>query len=176
MPSDVPFLPRPLQPTTAIVVMGVAGSGKTTVGKELARQIGWTFRDADEFHPAENVTKMAAGQPLTDADRAPWLAAIRDCLSKAIAAQTGVVVTCSALKEKYRQTLLSGLEGIALVHLHGSYEVIFERLRQRQGHFMKPDLLPSQFEALEVPADAIRVSIEKPVAKIVAEIRAATTR
>lgn len=155
-----------------IVLMGVAGCGKTTVGHQLAAALGWEFRDADEFHPPANVAKMSAGTPLTDADRAPWLAAIRAHLDAHLARGTGCVVTCSALKERYRAVLLGpdGPARVQLVHLTGSPELLAARIGGRQGHFMKPEMLQSQLATLEPPRDALSVDITPPPAAIVAEI------
>lgn len=155
-----------------IVLMGVAGSGKTTVGLQLAAALGWEFRDADDFHPPANVAKMSAGTPLTDADRAPWLAAIRAHIDVCLAGGSGCVVTCSALKARYRAVLV-GADGparVQLVHLTGDPALLAERIAGRQGHFMKPAMLRSQLDALETPHDALAVDIAPPPAEIVAEI------
>lgn len=155
-----------------IVLMGVAGCGKTTVGQQLAAALGWEFRDADDFHPPANVAKMSAGTPLTDADRAPWLTAIRAHLDVHLARGTGCVVTCSALKERYRAVLL-GTDGparVQLVHLTGSPALLAARIGGRQGHFMKPEMLQSQLATLEPPRDALSVDITPPPAEIVGEI------
>lgn len=154
-----------------ILLMGVAGSGKTTIGQQLAAQLGWSFRDADDFHPPENVAKMSAGIPLDDRDRAPWLAAIRAHIDACAARGESAVLTCSALKEKYRDILLRGATAVRLVHLTGSFDLILERMNARQGHFMKPQMLRSQFEALEAPREALAVDIGKSPEAIVAEIR-----
>ena len=154
-----------------VLLMGVAGCGKTTIGQLLATQLGWSFHDADDFHPPENVAKMSAGIPLTDRDRAPWLAAIRAHIDACSARGESAVLTCSALKDRYRATLAEGAPRVRLVHLTGSYELILERIRARQGHFMKPEMLRSQFEALEAPRDALAVDIGKSPEEIVAEIR-----
>jgi gluconokinase len=135
-----------------IVLMGVSGSGKTTVGKELARQLGWTFVDADDFHPAANIAKMHRGEPLTDADRWPWLEAIRQRMLLAAHRGENVVLACSALKHAYQ-------------------ELIRQRLAGRKGHFMNPNLLHSQFETLEPPENAIEVDIAPPPEEIAANIR-----
>lgn len=156
-----------------IVLMGVAGSGKTTVGQQLAAALGWGFRDADEFHPAANVAKMSAGTPLTDADRAPWLAAIRAHIDACLARGEGAVVTCSALKERYRAVLVGDPAQVKLVHLTGSPALLAERIGGRKGHFMKPEMLRSQLDALEAPADALTVDIAPPPGEIVATIRRA---
>ena len=154
-----------------IVLMGVAGSGKTTVGVLLAAQLGWVFRDADEFHPAANIDKMSHGIPLTDVDRAPWLAAIRAYIDQTTARGESAVVTCSALKERYRRIIVPDRGSVTLVHLAGDPAAIAERLRARHGHFMKPGMLASQLADLEPPRDAITVDIAQPPEAIVAEIR-----
>ncbi|MCX6954859.1 MAG: gluconokinase [Verrucomicrobia bacterium] len=156
-----------------IVLMGVAGSGKTTVGQQLAAALGWSFRDADDFHPPANVAKMSAGTPLTDADRAPWLAAIRAHIDACLARGEGSVVTCSALKERYRAVLVADPAKVKLVHLTGSPALLAERIGARQGHFMKPEMLRSQLDALETPRDALAVDIAPPPAALVAHIRRA---
>ena len=155
--------------TRFVIVMGVAGSGKTTVGKSLAGHLGWEFYDADGFHPAENITKMANGIPLDDVDRIPWLAALHALVADSLKTSRPAVLACSALKESYRQQLLEGNEGVQLVYLKGSYELIWSRLTRRKDHYMKPDMLQSQFEALEEPAHAFVVDISMPVEDIVQE-------
>ena len=156
-----------------IVLMGVAGSGKTTVGLALVAQLGWTFRDADDFHPPVNVEKMSRGIPLTDRDRQPWLAAIRAYIDETLARGDSAVVTCSALKERYRQIIVPDPARVRLVYLAGDFALIAERLRARKGHFMKPAMLSSQFSALEPPRDALTVDIAEPPEVIVARIRTA---
>ena len=156
-----------------IVLMGVAGSGKTTVGQKLAAELGWSFRDADEFHPPENVAKMSSGLPLTDRDRAPWLAAIRAHIDACLARGEGAVVTCSALKEAYRRALLADPARVKLVHLTGDFALLSARIGARQGHFMKPEMLQSQLATLESPRDALAVDITPPPGEIVAHIRRA---
>ncbi|MEV6769379.1 gluconokinase [Nocardia sp. NPDC051030] len=144
---------------TVVVVMGVAGSGKTTVGAALAQRLGVEYAEADAFHPQENIDKMAAGTPLTDADRAPWLADIAEWI--AAHQDTGGVVTSSALKRRYRDVLRSGGK-VWFLHLDGSPELIGERMRERSGHFMPVSLLDSQFadlEPLESDEDGVRISI-----------------
>ncbi len=152
---------------TGLIVMGVAGSGKTSVGKTLAARLGWDFFDADDFHPPENVAKMAAGIPLDDADRAPWLAALHDLLEHTLHAGRHPILACSALKESYRGKLLKGNNGIRVVYLKGNYELILSRMAARTDHYMKPGMLRSQFDALEEPAEAIRVDIERPLEEMV---------
>jgi gluconokinase len=153
--------------TTGLIVMGVAGSGKTTVGKELAARLGWDFFDADGFHPPGNVAKMAAGIPLEDGDRAPWLDALHDLLSRTLRAGRHPVLACSALKQQYRDMLLKGNPGIRLVYLQGSYELILSRMTDRTDHYMKPGMLRSQYEALEEPQDALTMDITQSVEVIV---------
>ncbi len=155
-----------------IVLMGVSGSGKTTVGKALARKLGWTFVDADDFHPPANVAKMHRGEPLTDEDRKPWLAAIHQHLLEAASRGVNVVLACSALKHAYRDYLQhEEPERIYFVYLQGSEELIRQRLAGRKGHFMNPNLLHSQFETLEPPENAIVVDIAPPPDEIAANIR-----
>src|SRR5215469_16137854 len=134
--------------------MGVTGAGKTTVGSLLAAQMGWEFADADTFHPQSNVAKMSRGIPLTDADRAPWLAAMRSAIQRWISESRNAVLACSALKRSYRQELLIGPE-VRLVYLRGSYESIAQQLRLRHGHFATEAILADQFATLEEPEDAI---------------------
>jgi gluconokinase len=150
--------------------MGVAGSGKTTVGALLAQRLGWSFYDADAFHPAENVAKMASGIPLSDADRLPWLAALHELVSNSLRLDRPAVLACSALKESYRRHLLEGHPEVLFVYLKGSYELIWSRMADRKDHFMKPQLLKSQFETLEEPAGALTLDISKPVEELVQEI------
>lgn len=154
-----------------LVVMGVAGSGKTTVGRALAAALGCPFADADAFHPPENIAKMAAGQPLDDADRAPWLAAIRAWIDAHLARGECAVVTCSALKRRYRDVLRPDPTRVRFLYLCGSRELIASRLAAREGHFMKPRMLDSQLADLEPPEDALTLDIALPPEKLVAEIR-----
>ena len=132
-----------------VVVMGVSGSGKSTVGERLAARLGVPFADADDFHPPENIRKMSAGTPLDDADRAPWLAAMADWLSARVRLDEGGVLVCSALKRRYRDRLRRATPALLFLHLDGPEELIARRLRARRGHFMPPSLLRSQFETLE---------------------------
>jgi gluconokinase len=151
----------------AVVVMGVQGCGKTSVGQALAERLGARFVDADDFHPPANVEKMRAGRPLDDADRAPWLARLNAVLRHSVAKGEPVVLACSALKARYRATLAERLPALRVVHLSGTYDLIAARLASRQHRYMPPGLLRSQFDALEPPADAITVDIDAPVAAIV---------
>ena len=152
-----------------IVVMGVTGSGKTTIGNLLAARLAWYFADADDFHSAANKEKMHKGIPLTDADRLPWLAAIHDQIAKWLALKQNAVLACSALKRSYRQQIWSGPE-VRFVYLKGNYELIAERLRARKGHFADEHILAGQFADLEEPSDAITVDIGAPPEEIVDEI------
>jgi gluconokinase len=150
----------------ALVVMGVSGSGKSTIGETLAQRLGWRFEDGDRFHPPGNVAKMSAGQPLTDDDRRPWLQAIAGEIDRVCKAGQRVVVACSALKRAYREILLHGRNDVRVVFLDGSEAVIAGRLAQRKGHFMPPGLLASQFQTLEPPGPgerAIIVSIDATI-------------
>ena len=155
----------------AIIVMGVSGSGKSTIGALLAEALGWPFADADGFHPAANVAKMAAGQPLTDADRWPWLDAIAAHIGASRTAGQPVVVACSALRRAYRERLRAGHGDLIFLHLAGAPEVIAARQAARQGHFMPPSLMASQFATLEDPAaeaDAVIVSVSASPHEVVA--------
>src|ERR1700737_3000932 len=149
-----------------IVVMGPTGSGKTTIGSLLGKRLGWDFVDADEFHSAANKAKMHQGIPLTDADRAPWLAAIRQQMEQWLAEKRNVVLACSALKQSYRDMLCRGDE-IKLVYLKGSYDLIAQRLLTRHGHFADEHILAGQFADLEEPSDAVVVEISAPPDEIV---------
>ena len=156
------------------IVMGVSGSGKTTVGRLLAERLHLAFKDADEFHPQANIDKMASGHPLNDHDRAGWLAAMAAGITQ-WEATGGAVLACSALKEKYRQTLQGGArQPIHWVLLDGSRELLHERLENRQGHYMKASMLDSQIETLEKPAYGLRLELAgKSPADLVREIVAA---
>ncbi|MCB9419963.1 MAG: gluconokinase [Ardenticatenaceae bacterium] len=136
------------------VIMGVSGSGKTTVGRALAERLGVPFYDGDDFHPPENVAKMANGIPLNDTDRHPWLARLHDLIAEHEARGETAVLACSALKKKYRDQLREGNDNISIVYLEGSYDLIWERMAVRQAHYMKADMLQSQFDTLEPPSSA----------------------
>jgi len=151
--------------------MGVAGSGKTTIGRQLAAGLGWGFADADEFHPPANVAKMSAGIPLDDADRAPWLETLRALIAGWIAAGTNAVLACSALKRAYRESLRAAPE-VQVVYLRGTPQLLQQRLRARLGHFMTEPMLESQLAALEEPEHALVVDVGRSPVEIVAEIRA----
>jgi len=155
-----------------VILMGVTGSGKTTIGVALAESLHWQFIDADDFHPQANVAKMRAGIPLGDADRVPWLASLHSAIGDWLKEGTNVVLACSALKQVYREQLLVN-PNVKLVYLRGSRELISQRLSQRRGHYMDPDLLTSQFAALEEPRDAVVVDVDAAVPDIVGQIRKA---
>ena len=138
-----------------VVLMGVSGSGKTTIGEVLAQRLGWRFIEGDDYHPRENVAKMAAGIPLEDADRWPWL----DALNQRIRGERNAIVTCSALKESYRQRLLAGIKDARVVYLHAPKALIAKRVAERKHKFMPASLLESQFATLEPPAEAIDIDV-----------------
>jgi gluconokinase len=152
------------------MLMGVAGSGKTTIGRMLAEQLGWKFVDADDLHSPANVAKMSRGIPLTDADREPWLHAIRETVTALLRDGYNVVLACSALKKRYRDEL-SQIPGLQTVYLEGSYDVIAARLQHREHHYAHADLLPSQFNTLEEPDDATVIDVSASPAEIVTDIR-----
>ena len=156
--------------TRFFIIMGVSGSGKTSVGKALAEKLGWEFFDADDFHPPANVAKMANGIPLDDADRDPWLAALHDLISASLAAGRPGVLACSALKQRYRQQLVRDNENVQVVYLKGSYDLIWSRMQHRADHYMKPHMLKSQFDALEEPGNVFTVDIAVPIEEIVQQI------
>ena len=139
------------QTPCALIVMGVSGSGKSTIAEKMAEHLGWRYEDGDKFHAASNVAKMSAGHPLTDEDRWPWLQAIADEIDRACKAGEHVVIACSALKHSYRDILVHGRDDVRIVYLRGTQELIAARLVQRKGHFMPPGLLASQFKTLEPP-------------------------
>jgi gluconokinase len=158
---------------TAIIVMGVSGSGKTTISEALARELGFTCEDGDTYHPAANVAKMHSGIPLTDEDRWPWLRAIAQAIDRKADAGMPVVIACSALKRAYREILVHGREDVRIVYLKGSRDLIAKRLAHRTGHFMPASLLDSQFATIEEPLPAehvITVSIDATVDDVVEQI------
>jgi len=150
-----------------VLVMGVAGAGKTTIGEALAHSLGWLFIDADDYHPPENVAKMKAGIPLEDADRWPWLSRLNQELKE----RDQAVLACSALKASYRERLAQGIDDFVTVFLQGDFALINERMKGRRHRYMPAALLESQFAALEPPADAIRVDVAADPSSCVALIR-----
>jgi gluconokinase len=155
-----------------VVLMGVSGSGKTTIGKVLARELSWTFLDADDYHPAANIEKMRRGIPLNDDDRRPWLQVLRQRVDEACDRGENMILACSALKHAYQEYLERDVpECVHYVYLYGSEDLIRQRLAARKGHFMNSGLLHSQFETLEPPEDAIRVDVTPAPEVIAAEIR-----
>jgi gluconokinase len=157
----------------ALVVMGVSGSGKSTIADKLAERLSWKYEDGDKFHPLSNVAKMSAGQPLTDEDRWPWLQAIADEIDRVCKARERAVIACSALKRVYRDILVHGRNDVRIIFLEGTQELIAARLNLRKGHFMPPGLLASQFKTLEPPGtdeNPVTISIDASVDAIVDDI------
>ncbi len=154
-----------------ILIMGVSGSGKTTIGKLLANSLDWQFSDADAFHSPENVEKMRCGIPLSEADRIPWLQDLQTAIKNWLQENKNVVLACSALKESYRQFLVLDSDRIKLVYLKGSYELIQKRLQERHHHYMSEKLLDSQFYTLEEPLDTIYIDVIETPQVIVQNIR-----
>ena len=157
----------------ALIVMGVSGSGKSTIGERLAERLAWSYEDGDRFHPASNVAKMSAGQSLTDNDRWPWLMAIADEIDRICVTGRHAVIACSALKRTYRDVLVHGRNDVRIVFLDGTQALIASRLAQRKGHFMPAGLLESQFETLEPPGateNPVTVSIDASVDAVVDDI------
>ncbi len=176
MSAPVPPPARPADRGAPIIlVMGVAGSGKTTIGALLAGRLGCTYAEADDFHPKANIEKMAAGHPLTDADRWPWLEAIARWIDERRASGTSAVVSCSALKRSYRDMLAEGRPEVEIVYLKGDRDLILRRLTARHGHFMKAEMLDSQFADLEEPGPnehALVVPIDGTPDQVVGQIMA----
>ena len=150
-----------------IIIMGVSGAGKTTVGAVLAKRLGWSFRDADDYHPPGNIEKIKSGIPLTDADRQPWLASLRELIR---ASNGGMVLACSALKQSYRDFLRDGREDVAFVFLKGNRALIEKRLEGRKGHFAGSGILDSQLRDLEEPEDALVIDASRDPESIAQEI------
>jgi carbohydrate kinase (thermoresistant glucokinase family) len=176
LPPVVPLQSPRSPPPRVIVLMGVSGCGKSTTGRYLSRALGWPFRDADTFHPDANIQKMSRGVPLDDEDRMPWLRAIAEWIDGHRTAGTCGIVSCSALKKPYREILIGRRSDVALVYLQGSFALISDRLSRRKGHFMPPELLRSQFAALEEPTReelALRIPVRLPPKRVVERILAA---
>ncbi|MGA7194223.1 MAG: gluconokinase [Anaerolineales bacterium] len=153
-----------------IIIMGVSGAGKTTIGRLLAKELSWNFYDADDFHSVANKDKMSRGVALTDEDRADWLISIRKLLNENIETSQSIVLACSALKQEYRNILQVNDE-VRFVYLQGTYQQIEARMKERNEHYMKPEMLASQFAILEEPTDALTVDISKAPKEIVVLIR-----
>jgi gluconokinase len=153
-----------------VVVMGVSGCGKTTVGRLLAQRLGWIFHEGDEFHSAANIAKMSEGTPLTDGDRWPWLAAIKQEIGRCIASGSNAVIACSALRGTYRSYLAAGVPELRFVYLRGDAPTILDRMKSRESHYMKSGMLDSQIASLEEPSDAIDVDIRNSPDAIVTHI------
>ena len=154
-----------------LILMGVSGSGKTTIGKLLAEELHWPFYDGDDFHPQANINKMSRGIALTDQDREVWLAILRQLVERLLQDHQSAIIACSALKQTYRTQLQENNTDVQFVYLKGDYALIQQRLRERSGHFMKADLLTSQFETLEEPDDVLTVDVALTPQAIVKQIR-----
>ena len=152
------------------IIMGVSGTGKSTIGKLLSDRTGWSFYDADDFHPPENIDKMNRGIALTDGDRLPWLQELQQLITDTLSRDQSGILACSALKSQYRQILRDGHAEVIFIYLSGDYDCIQSRLKQRQGHFMSSDLLHSQFETLEEPKDALVIDVSLEPEQIVDKI------
>ncbi|MEM6766160.1 MAG: gluconokinase, GntK/IdnK-type [Bacteroidota bacterium] len=157
-----------VKPLTVCIIMGVSGSGKTTIGAAVSAKMDWSFVEADDYHPKENIDKMSQGMPLTDEDRWPWLSAIHQAIQDHLANNRSVVVVCSALKESYRKVIQGELDA-QWFYLKGTYELIYQRMQAR-AHFMKPEMLKSQFETLQEPTDAFILDIHHPKEYLIKEV------
>jgi gluconokinase len=156
-----------------VIIFGVSGAGKTTIGKLLAAQLGWQFYEADDFHPRSNIEKMRRGRPLTDEDRWPWLERLREQLTRSVAAKENAVLACSALKRAYRERLHVS-DDVKFVFLRGDYAFVEKQLRHRRAHFMNPELLRSQFTDLEEPGadeDVLTIELGRTPEELVEEIK-----
>ena len=153
-----------------LIIMGVSGTGKSTIGKALAEKLSLPYFEGDEFHPAANVEKMRQGIPLNDGDRVPWLLALREQIEVQLEKGESAVLASSALKASYREILQRDDKRVKFVFLHGTYELILQRMQEREHEYMPPSLLKSQFDTLEEPEDAIRISIDQEVGAMVEEV------
>lgn len=154
----------------AVVLMGVSGCGKTSVGIALSKQLCWPFFDGDDFHPPENIAKMSKGVPLNDEDRNPWLANLNQLMTDHLRNERSLLLACSALKQNYRDQLVDGNPGTIFVHLQGDFDLIYSRMQDRPGHYMKAEMLHSQFETLEEPENALVIDIGQNLDSITEEI------
>jgi gluconokinase len=154
-----------------LILMGVSGAGKSTIGQRLAQELGWPYYEGDDFHPQANIEKMSKGIALTDADRIPWLDALAQLMQTLTMKAQSAIITCSALKRTYRERLSKSTTMVHFVYLKGSFDLFQERLKIRRGHFMKPELLRSQFDTLEEPEDALIVDMTQTPGEIVSHIR-----
>jgi gluconokinase len=152
------------------ILMGVSGAGKSTIGQLVGQHLGWQFYDGDRFHPPENIAKMSSGIPLDDRDRLPWLLALQNLIEKTRHDNTHAIIACSALKQSYRQLLQGEQQDILWVYLKGSYDRLWQRIQQRQNHYMKAEMLRSQLESLEEPTDAVVIEISSTPEAIAAQI------
>ncbi|MFL7813868.1 MAG: gluconokinase [Anaerolineales bacterium] len=155
----------------AIILMGVSGCGKSSVGRELSACLGWPFFDGDDYHPLENINKMAREIPLDDKDRLPWLKSLHGLIVNSLDRGQSLILACSALKRAYREILKGDRQDVRFVYLEGTYELIHQRMLERSEHYMKARMLQSQFGELEPPVRALRVNIDRPVREIVEKIR-----
>jgi gluconokinase len=162
--------PKPVHQANAIVLMGVSGCGKTSVGITLSKKLGWPFFDGDNFHPPENIAKMSQGVPLDDEDRYPWLTNLNQLIGDHLRNERSLLLACSALKQSYRDQLAKGNPGTLFVHLKGDFDLINTRMQDRPGHYMKAEMLRSQFETLEEPDEALVIDIGQNLDSITEEI------